>query len=502
MAGLFAKKSLERLMTEAQDVGEHSLKRSLGPINLVMLGIGAIIGAGLFVRTAAAIADRAGPSVVLAFVVAGIGCAFAGLCYAEFASMIPVAGSAYTYSYATMGELVAWIIGWDLILEYAVGAATVAIAWSAYANRVLDWFGLRIPYQWAHSPFEHDINSGVHGIMNIPAVLILLVLTLLLIRGTKESAFVNGIIVILKVSIVLLVIGIGWHFINPANHTPLIPAPTTYVTPQGITHSYGGILGILGAAGVVFFAYIGFDAVSTAAQEARNPKRDMPIGILGSLVICTILYVLFSYVLSGVATVQDFRTQGREASVAFAITKYMTGYEWLSKSVTVAILAGFSSVILVMLLGQSRVFYSMSRDGLVPKIFSDVHPKFRTPYKSNILFFLFTGIFGAFIPEDVVGEMTSIGTLFAFMLVCAGVWILRSSRPDLERAFRVPAVPIVSTLGIIVCGAMIYGLGWTNWMRLLVWLVIGLIFYFAYGKHHSRIGTPPPEMPEGIGLTH
>jgi APA family basic amino acid/polyamine antiporter len=501
MAGLFAKKSLERLMTEAQDVGEHSLKRSLGPVNLVMLGIGAIIGAGLFVRTAAAIADRAGPSVVLAFIVAGMGCAFAGLCYAEFASMIPVAGSAYTYSYATMGELVAWIIGWDLILEYAVGAATVAIAWSAYANRVLDWFGLRIPYQWAHSPFEHDINSGVHGIMNIPAVLILLVLTLLLIRGTKESAFINGIIVILKVSIVLLVIGIGWHFINPANHTPLIPAPTTYVTPQGITHSYGGILGILGAAGVVFFAYIGFDAVSTAAQEARNPKRDMPIGILGSLVICTILYVLFSYVLSGVATVQDFRTQGREASVAFAITKYMPGYEWLSKSVTVAILAGFSSVILVMLLGQSRVFYSMSRDGLVPKIFSDVHPKFRTPYKSNILFFLFTGIFGAFIPEDVVGEMTSIGTLFAFMLVCAGVWILRSSRPDLERAFRVPAVPVVSTLGIIVCGAMIYGLGWTNWMRLLVWLVIGLIFYFSYGKHHSRISTPPPEMPEGIQLT-
>ena len=262
-----------------------------------MLGIGAIIGAGLFVRTAAAIADRAGPSVVLAFIVAGMGCAFAGLCYAEFASMIPVAGSAYTYSYATMGEFVAWIIGWDLILEYAVGAATVAIAWSEYANRVLEWFGMRIPYQWAHSPFEHDINSGVHGIMNMPAVFILLLLTLLLIRGTKESAFVNGIIVVLKVSIVLLVIGIGWHFVNPANHTPLIPAPTTYVTPQGITHAYGGILGILGAAGVVFFAYIGFDAVSTAAQEARNPKRDMPIGILGSLVICTILYVLFSYVL-------------------------------------------------------------------------------------------------------------------------------------------------------------------------------------------------------------
>jgi len=487
-------------MHEAQEVGEHSLKRSLGAWNLVALGIGAIIGAGLFVRTAAAIADRAGPSVVIAFIVAGLGCAFAGLCYAEFASLIPVAGSAYTYSYATMGEFVAWIIGWDLVLEYAVGAATVAIAWSEYANRVLEWFGLRIPYQWSHSPFESALGTGIHGIMNIPAVFILLLLTLLLIRGTKESAFVNGFIVVLKVSIVLLVIGIGWGFMNSANHTPLIPAATTYTTPQGIQHAYGGILGILGAAGVVFFAYIGFDAVSTAAQEARNPKRDMPIGILGSLVVCTVLYVLFSYVLSGVATVEDFRTHGREASVAFAITKYMPGYEWLSKSVTVAILAGFSSVILVMLLGQSRVFYSMSRDGLVPKIFSDVHPRFRTPYKSNLLFFVFTGVFAAFIPEDIVGEMTSIGTLFAFMLVCAGVWILRVRRPDLDRGFRVPALPVVAILGIVVCGAMIYGLGWTNWMRLIVWLLIGFVFYFGYGKSHSRINAPPPEMPEGLKL--
>ena len=502
MGKLFARKPLDRLMHEAQEVGEHTLKRSLGPVNLVALGIGAIIGAGLFVRTAAAIADRAGPSVVLAFIVAGIGCTFAGLCYAEFASMIPVAGSAYTYSYATMGELVAWIIGWDLILEYAVGAATVAIAWSEYANRVLGWFNLKIPYQWAHSPFEHDLGTGLHGIVNIPAVFILLLLTLLLIRGTKESAFVNGIIVVIKVTIVLVVIAIGWGFINPANHTPLIPAATTYTTPQGITHAYGGILGILGAAGVVFFAYIGFDAVSTAAQEARNPKRDMPIGILGSLVICTVLYVLFSYVLSGVATVEDFRSHGREASVAYAISTYMHGYEWLSKLVTVAILAGFSSVILVMLLGQSRVFFSMSRDGLVPRTFSEVHPRFKTPWKSNILFFLFTGVFGAFIPEDIVGEMTSIGTLFAFILVCAGVWIIRVRSPELERGFRVPAVPLVSILGIIVCGAMIYGLGWTNWMRLLVWLVIGLVFYFTYGKSHSRIGAPsPPEMPEGIKLT-
>ena len=269
-------------------------------------------------------------------------------------------------------------------------------------------------------------------------------LTALLIRGTQESAFVNSIIVVVKVSIVLLVIGIGWGFINPANHTPLIPAATTYTTPEGVTHNYGGIMGILGAAGVVFFAYIGFDAVSTAAQEAKNPKRDMPIGILGSLVVCTILYVLFSYVLSGVATVEDFRSTGREASVAFAISKYMPGYEWLSKSVTVAILFGFSSVILVMLLGQSRVFYSMSKDGLVPPIFGDVHPTFRTPYKSNIVFFVFTALFAAFVPGDIVGEMTSIGTLFAFMLVCAGVWIMRSRRPDLPRGFTVPALPVVA----------------------------------------------------------
>ena len=487
MANLSATKSIDTLMQEAQETSEHSLKRTLGPVNLIMLGIGAIIGAGLFVRTAAAIADRSGPSVTLAFIVAGFGCAFAGLCYAEFASMIPVAGSAYTYSYATMGELVAWIIGWDLVLEYAVGAATVSIAWSEYFNRVLDWFGMRIPYQWSHSPLETAMDTGTRGIINLPALLILLLLSALLIKGTKESAIVNGFIVILKVTIVIIVISVGWGFMNPANHTPFIPAATTYVTPQGITHHYGGLLGILGAAGVVFFAYIGFDAVSTAAQEAKNPKRDMPIGILGSLVICTVLYVLFAYVLSGVATVQDFRSAGREASVAFAITKYMHGYEWLSKSVTVAILAGFSSVILVMLLGQSRVFYSMSNDGLVPKVFSEIHPRFRTPYKSNMLFFVFTGLFAAFLPEDIVGEMTSIGTLFAFVLVCIGVWILRRRRPDLQRAFKVPAVPFVSTAGVIICGAMIYGLGWTNWLRLFVWLVIGLVFYFSYGIRHSRL---------------
>ena len=489
MAGsLFRLKSIDSLIAASQETGEKALKRTLGPGALIALGIGAIIGAGLFVRTAAAIAERAGPSVTLAFLVAALGCAFAGLCYAEFASMIPISGSAYTYSYATMGELVAWIIGWDLVLEYAVGAATVAIAWSEYANRVLQFVGMEIPYQWYHSPFETSA-AGVQGIMNVPAIVILAILSALLIRGIQESAWVNNFIVILKVTIVLAVIVVGWGFINPANHTPFIPEATTYTTPQGVTHAYGGILGILGAAGVVFFAFIGFDAVSTAAQECKNPKRDMPIGILGSLVVCTILYVLFSYVLSGVASVEDFRTQGREASVAFAISKYMIGYEWLSRLVTVAILAGFSSVILVMLLGQSRVFYSMSRDGLVPKVFADIHPRFKTPWKSNMIFFVLTSIFAAFIPGDVVGEMTSIGTLFAFILVMAGVWIMRVRRPDIPRGFRVPALPLVAVLGIVACGAMIFGLGWTNWLRLAVWLALGLVIYFAYSRRHSHLET-------------
>lgn len=473
-------------MRESVDTGT-SLKRTLTAWSLIALGIGAIIGAGLFVRTAAAAANNAGPSVTIGFMVAGLGCAFAGLCYAEFASMIPIAGSAYTYSYATMGELIAWIIGWDLVLEYALGAATVGIAWSEYLNKFLNqFFDISIPYQWYHSPFEVS-HEGIHGIMNIPALFIIVVLTLLLIKGTQESAFVNGLIVITKVAIVILFIALGWSFINPVNHQPFIPEPQIITDAQGIPHHYGGILGILGAAGVVFFAFIGFDAISTAAQEAVNPKRDMPIGILGSLIICTVLYILFAYVLTGLATVDDFRNEGKEASIAFAIQTYMHGYGWLAKFITIAILAGFSSVILVMLLGQSRVFYSMSRDGLVPKIFCELHPKFRTPYKSNLLFLVFVGLFAAFVPGDIVGDMTSIGTLFAFILVCAGVWILRVKEPNLPRQFRVPMVPVVSSLGIIVCVAMIYGLGWPNWLRLGIWLLIGIVIYFGYSKAHSKL---------------
>ena len=482
---LFVKKPLSILLGEAED-SEKGLKRTLTAGSLIALGIGAIIGAGLFVRTAAAAANNAGPAVTIGFVIAGIGCALAGLCYAEFASMIPIAGSAYTYSYATMGEFIAWIIGWDLVLEYALGAATVSIAWSEYLNKLLGYFNTSIPYQWSHSPFEHDA-AGVNGIMNLPALIILVLLTLLLIKGTRESAFVNGVIVVTKVAIVILFIVFGWSFINSANHTPYIPPVSTYTDVQGVPHNFGGILGILGAAGVVFFAFIGFDAVSTAAQEAKNPKKDMPIGILGSLAICTVLYILFSYVLTGVASTEDFRTAGKEASVAYAIQTYMPGFEWLAKLVTVAILAGFSSVILVMLLGQSRVFYSMSHDGLLPKVFADIHPKFRTPYKSNIILFLFVGLFAAFVPGDIAGDMTSIGTLFAFILVCAGVMVMRKTDPDAPRQFKTPLVPLVPILGIIVCGSMIFGLGWPNWSRLLVWLVIGVVIYFGYSARKSKL---------------
>jgi len=482
---LFLKKPLSHLLADASE-SEKGLKRTLSAGSLVALGIGAIIGAGLFVRTASAAAQNAGPSVTIGFIVAAIGCALAGLCYAELSSSIPIAGSAYTYSYATMGELVAWIIGWDLILEYAVGAATVGIAWSEYLNNLLvnvfHWKA--IPYEFCHSPFEHTVD-GVHGIINLPALAIVTLLTMLLIKGTQESALVNGIIVIAKVAIVILIIIIGWGFINPANHEVYIPENSVYTDHQGISHHFGGIMGILGAAGVVFFAFIGFDAVSTAAQEAKNPKRDMPIGILGSLAVCTVLYILFAHVLTGVASTEDFRTSGKEASVAFVINKYMTGYAWLGKLVTVAILAGFSSVILVMLLGQSRVFYSMSRDGLLPKAFSAIHPKYKTPYKASWFILILVGLFAAFVPGDIVGDMTSIGTLFAFMLVCAAVIVLRKTDPDLPREFKTPWVPFVPILGIVVCGAMIFGLGWTNWLRLVAWLAIGFIIYFGYSKKNS-----------------
>jgi APA family basic amino acid/polyamine antiporter len=482
---LFRKKSLETLLAQAAE-SDKSLKRTLGSAQLVALGIGAIIGAGLFVRTAAAAGQAAGPGVTLSFIVAAVGCAFAGLCYAEFAAMIPIAGSAYTYAYATMGELVAWIIGWALVLEYALGAATVSIAWSEYLNKLV---GGAIPYQWCHSPFESMTmadGSVVSGIVNAPALFILLALSLLLIRGTQESAFVNAIIVFLKVAIVLIFIALGWQFIKPENHTP-------YLIPEGtpghegfFTHGWGGILK---GAGIVFFAFIGFDAVSTAAQEAKNPKRDMPIGILGSLVVCTLLYILFSHVLTGVANYQEFTdpAKGKEASVAYVISTYMSQYGWLSTAVIIAILAGFSSVILVMLMGQSRVFFSMSHDGLLPKIFSHLHPKFRTPYKSNLLLFCFVGFFGGFIPGSVAGDLTSIGTLLAFILVCVGVLIMRKSDPNAVRPFRTPLVPFVPIAGILVCLFMIISLDRLTQVSALGWMILGLAIYFIYSRGKSKL---------------
>ena len=490
------KKSIDSLIAESNETGQGTLKRTLGVGNLIALGIGAIIGAGLFVRTAAAAAEHSGPAVTLSFILAALGCALAGLCYAEFASMIPIAGSAYTYSYATMGEFVAWIIGWDLVLEYAVGAATVAIAWSEYLNKLLENFGATIPYEYCHSPFQTSLD-GVQGVINLPALFIVVVLTLVLIRGTQESATINGVIVILKVAIVLVFIAIGWGFMNPANHIPYIPVNAGEVKLAAgeqsfldfFTHDFGkfGWSGIIAGAGVVFFAFIGFDAVSTAAQEAKNPKKDMPTGILVSLVICTILYVLFGHVLTGVANYSEFATAGKEASVAYAIETYMHNYHWLSVSITVAILAGFSSVILVMLLGQSRVFFSMSKDGLVPRVFSAVHPKYQTPYKSNLIFLVFVGLFAAFVPGDVVGDMTSIGTLFAFTLVCIGVLVLRKTDPNRERPFKTPFMPIVPILGAAVCILMMVGLGKHNWERLLIWMAIGIVIYFIYSVKHSIV---------------
>ncbi len=493
---LFRKKSLTDLLNHANN-NESGLKRTLGAGNLVALGVGAIIGAGLFVRTAAAAGQAAGPGVTISFIIAAVGCAFAGLCYAEFAAMIPIAGSAYAYSFVTMGEIVAWIIGWALIMEYALGAATVSIAWSEYLNNLLDG---AIPYEWCHSPFESFTDTlGVYhqGIMNAPALLIIFLLTLLLIKGTQESAMVNAIIVFVKVAIVIIFIVVGWQFIKPENHIPyLIPEGTTPVTDSAgkIIADYSGWNkhgwgGVLGGAAIVFFAFIGFDAVSTAAQEAKNPKRDMPIGILGSLVVCTLLYILFGHVLTGVANWKDFvdPEKGREASVVYAISTYMHGYAWLAEAVTIAILAGFSSVILVMLMGQSRVFYSMSHDGLIPKAFGELHPKYKTPYKANMILFVFVGLFGAFVPGHVAGDMTSFGTLFAFVLVSVGIWILRVKSPNIERPFRTPLAPVVSVLGASICTLMIFGLDAQTLKVAFGWMAVGLVIYFLYGRRHSKL---------------
>jgi APA family basic amino acid/polyamine antiporter len=476
---LWAKKSITKLQHDASAEG-NQLTRSLTSTSLVALGIGAIIGAGLFSLTGIAAADHAGPAVTLSFVLAAFGCAFAGLCYAEFASMIPIAGSAYTYSYATMGEFVAWIIGWDLVLEYALGAATVAVSWSGYLLELLYKFGINIPAELACSPWQVlKLSDGTilnGGIINLPAVLIVMLISLMLMRGTEKSAKLNNVLVTLKLIVVVIFIALGWGFMDPANHTPFIPENT------GISGQFGWS-GIATGAAVVFFAFIGFDAVSTAAQEAKNPQKGMPIGILGSLVICTILYVLFSYVMTGLVPYTEFAGDPKPAATAFAVT----GYDFLQTALIVAILAGYTSVMLVMLLGQSRVFYTMSKDGLLPKMFGDVHTKFRTPFKTNIFFMFFVSIFAGFVPISDLGHMVSIGTLFAFSLVCGGVWLLRVKQPNLPRAFKTPLVPLVPIMGIVVCVYLMTSLPIEAWERLALWLIIGLAIYWFYGRKNTKI---------------
>lgn len=470
---------MSQLLEEASN-DSKGLKRTLSATNLVALGIGAIIGAGLFSLTGIAAAENAGPAVTLSFVIAAVGCAFAGLCYAEFASMIPVAGSAYTYSYATMGEFLAWIIGWDLVLEYALGAATVAVSWSRYLAEFLHKYGIDLPLQLLCSPFETlKLADGTvidGGIINLPAILIVMLLSVILIRGTRESAGMNALLVALKVAVVFVFISVGLGYMNPANHTPYLP-------PNTGTFGEFGWSGVLRGAAVVFFAFIGFDAVSTAAQEAKNPQRGMPIGILGSLAICTILYVLFSYVMTGLAKYTDFI--GDAKPVATAIAK--TPYSWLQDGIIIAILAGYTSVILVMLMGQSRVFYSMSKDGLLPPVFSTIHSKYRTPFKTNIFFALFVSVFAGFVPVSDLGHMVSIGTLLAFVLVCIGVMVMRKTQPDAIRTFKTPLVPIIPILGIIVCVGMMVSLPGETWIRLFVWMAIGVLVYFIYGSKKSHL---------------
>jgi len=505
--GLWSKKSITLLQAEAAAEGEAvTLRRALGALNLTMLGIGAIIGAGIFVLTGTAAAQYAGPAIVLSFVLAGMGCLFAGLCYAEFSAMIPIAGSAYTYGYATLGELVAWIIGWDLILEYLFGAATVAVGWSGYFVALLrDNLGIHLSPAWTQAPLSvvgtHTLVRNLMcidpngaavaaangacvagsvlqpGIINLPAILLVGLMSTLLVIGIKESASFNNVIVFIKVAIVILVIGFGFMYVQPANWHPFIPTNT------GEFGHYGWS-GIARGAAVVFFAYIGFDAVSTAAQEARNPQKDMPIGILASLAICTVLYILMALVMTGLAHYQDLNVP---QPVYVAIAAAGPALKWLTYFINIGAILGLASVVLVMLMGQPRIFFSMSRDGLLPAVFGKVHPKFQTPYITTIVTGVVAAAVAGFFPIALLGELVSIGTLLAFVIVCFGVMILRYVRPNIPRPFRTPAVPLVPILGILICGYMMYTLPNDTWIRLLVWMAIGLLIYFGYSVQHSKV---------------
>jgi len=477
---MLLKKSIERLVSESGQNEGAALKRSLGPLNLVALGIGAIVGAGIFSLTGIVAAENAGPAVILSFILAAVACAFCALCYAEYASMIPVAGSAYTYTYATMGEFMAWIIGWDLVLEYALASATVAVSWSSYAVKLLSHLHINLPPELTSSPFDPvklaDGTTLSGGIVNLPAIVIVALLSLLLAKGTKESSTMNNLLVLLKLSVIVLFIVLGWSFIQQENYHPFIPENTG-------EFGHFGWSGIVRGAAVVFFGFIGFDAVSTAAQESKNPQKDMPVGIIGSLLVATVLYVAFSYVMTGMVSYKTFIGDASPAATAFAVT----GYHFLNSALIIAILAGYTSVILVMLMGQSRVFYSMSKDGLLPSFFSDIHRKFKTPWKSNLFFMVFVSILAGFVPISDLGHMVSIGTLFAFSLVSLGIIILRKTSPDVKRGFRVPFVPLVPILGIGVCVFLMTGLPLESWERLFIWMAIGIVFYFLYGRRHSKL---------------
>lgn len=474
---LFIRKTLDQLNEQA-DSQHNELRRHLGPVNLTLLGIGCVIGAGIFVLTGTAAALHAGPAIALSFIISAFGCLLAGLCYAEFASMIPVSGSAYTYGYATMGEFIAWIIGWDLILEYLFGSATVAVGWSGYVSSLLADLGLKLPDAICQSPFIYDAQGwhATGAILNFPAVFVVALMTTLLVIGIKESAKFNNIIVMIKVIVILLFIGFGISYINTHNWTPFIPQNTG-------TFGEFGWSGLLTGAGVVFFAYIGFDAVSTTSQEAINPKRDMPIGILASLVVCTILYIAVSLTLTGIVNYKDLNVP---APIALAIDTAGNGLAWLRPIIKIGAIAGLSSVVLVLLLGQSRVFFSMASDGLLWKSFAKVHPKFKTPYITTIVTGCFAAFFAGLFPIGLLGELVSIGTLLAFVIVCIGIIILRKTEPDAPRSFKTPWVPVVPILGAIVCFAQMASLPKDTWIRLFAWMAIGFVIYFTYSRKHSK----------------
>lgn len=483
MKNLFRTKSIEQLTREAQD-GSNGLKRVLTRMNLIALGIGAVIGTGIFVLTGHAAADFAGPAVALSYVLSGLGCLFAGLCYAEYSSSLPIAGSAYTYTYATLGEFMAWIIGWDLILEYLFAASTVAVGWSKHFIPFMkDFFGIQLPEHFCRAPLDYVDGKMIatENFINVPAILLVWVITALLVVGIKESVRFNNVMVAIKVVIILVVIALGWGYVNPDNLTPFIPENSGEMGKFGWS-------GILKGAGVIFFAYIGFDAVSTAAQETKNPQKDLIWGMIGSLVICGILFVAMSVVLCGMV---DYRELRVDAPVVYALEKAAgDGLKWLRMAVELAVLAGLSSVILVLLMGQPRIFFSMAKDGLLPPVFAKVHPKFRTPYITTIMTGLLCSVMAGFLPLNLLGELVSIGTLLAFTVVCIGVVVLRKTRPDMPRPFRTPLVPLIPILGALICVAQTVLLPSDTWLRLIIWMALGVVVYFLYGRKHSHLNAP------------